>query len=166
MLERRADISDSMKYDDHDRDKKGDRVVRYKGHKFIIESKSLQTNMVKDLGSGRWSGRAQVDGSDRRTVTFPDGSTLDTTLLLAGEFDVLAVNCFAFGEKWQWAFCKNSDLPRSTYKKYTEVQRKQLLASLVDVTWPPEPPFVENIFQVLDELVRERSGGGTSASRS
>ncbi|MCG3132733.1 MAG: hypothetical protein FLDDKLPJ_03599 [Phycisphaerae bacterium] len=155
-------ISDSLKYDDHDRTKKGDRVVTYKGHRFIIESKSLQTNQVKDLGGGKWSGKAQVDGSDRRKVTFPDGTTLETTLLLPGEFDVLAVNCFAFGGTWQWAFCKNSDLPRSTHKKYTDAQRAGLLASLVNVGWPPTPPFTDDIFKVLDALIAERSG--TSAS--
>lgn len=103
-------VSDSLKYDDHDRTKKGDRVVSYKGHRFVIESKSLQTNYVKDLGDGKWAGKAQVDGSDRRTITFPDGTNLETTLLLPGEFDVLAVNCFAFGGTWRWAFCRNSDL--------------------------------------------------------
>lgn len=126
-------ISDSRKYDDHDRTRKGDRVVTYKGHRFIIESKSLQTNQVKKLGDGKWSGKAQVDASDRRTVTFPDGTKLDTTLLLPGDFDVLAVNCFAFGGIWQWAFGKNSDLPRSRHRRYTDAQRAGLLASLANV---------------------------------
>jgi len=34
-------ITESVKYDDHDRKKKGDLVVTYKGYSFIIESKSL-----------------------------------------------------------------------------------------------------------------------------
>ncbi len=157
-------VSQSLKYDDHDRTQKGDRVVTYKGRRFIIESKSLQTKMVRDLGEGKWTGKAQVDGSDRRTVVFPDGTNLETTLLLRGGFDVLAVNCFAFGGTWRWAFCKNSDLPLSAHKKYTDAQRAQLLASLVNVGWPPTPPFTDNIFKVLDELVAERAG--TSASSS
>jgi len=157
-------ISDSLKYDDHDRTRKGDRVVSYKGQRFIIESKSLQTNHVRDLGGGKWSGRAQVDGSDRRTVTFPDRTKLETTLLLRGGFDVLAVNCFAFGGTWQWAFCKNSDLPRSAHKKYTDAQRAGLLASLVNVGWPPSQPFTDDLFKVLDSLVAERSGAAASSS--
>lgn len=133
LLDEDAHISESMKYDDHDRTKKGDRVVVYKGHRFIVESKSLQTKTVKKDGD-KFYGKAQVDGSDRRTVTFPDGSTLETTLLLPGQFDVLAVNCFAFENKWRWVFCKNADLAKSRWKKYTEIQRDNLLASLVPVT--------------------------------
>lgn len=139
-------------------------MVTYRGQRFIIESKSLQTRQVRNLGAGKWFGRAQVDGSDRRTVTFPDGTKLETTLLLPGEFDVLAVNCFAFGGTWQWAFCRNSDLPRSTHRKYTDMQRAGLLASLVNVGWPPVPPFTDDIFTVLDALVAERSGISASAS--
>lgn len=158
-----AHISDSMKYDDHDRTKKGDRVVVYKGRRLIVESKSLQTKTVKKVGK-KFYGKAQVDGSDRRTVTFADGSTLETTLLLPGEFDVLAVNCFAFENTWKWVFCKNTDLPKSTWRKYTEVQRENLLASLVNITWPPEPPFTDNIFAVLQDLVTERSSDESASA--
>ena len=48
------------------------------------------------------------------------------------------------------------DLPRSTYRRYTEYQCKHLLASLVPVTWPPEPPFTDDLFVLLDQVVRER----------
>jgi hypothetical protein len=163
LLEANAHVSASMKYDDHDRTKKGDRVIEYKGHRFIVESKSLQTNSIRRRGDG-WIGKAQVDASDRRTVRFADGSTLQTTLLLLGEFDVLAVNCFAFENTWRWVFCRNSDLPCSTFRKYTPEQRGALIASLVAVAWPPEPPFKENIFDVLDGLVREHSTGDAPPS--
>lgn len=149
-------ITESVKHDDHDRKKKGDRVVTYRGQIFIIESKSLQTATVHRQAD-RWIGKAQVDASDRRTVTLKDGSTLQTTLLLVGEFDVLAVNCFEFGQEWRWLFCKNSDLPRSSWHGCTKAQQRQLLASLVEVTWPAEPPFRANIFKVLDELITARS---------
>jgi len=119
--------------------------------------KSLQTNMCKDLGNDTWEGKSQVDGSDRRIVKFADGSELNTTLLLRGEFDLLAVNCFAFGEEWRFSFAKNRDLPTSSFKKYTEEQRKQLIASLVPVTWPPKPPFDADPFKILDELIAEKS---------
>lgn len=90
----------------------------------------------------------------------PDGTELNTTLLLRGEFDLLAVNCFAFGDTWKFAFAKNRDLPTSTFKKYTPAQREQLIASLVPVEWPPRPPFTENPFELLDELVNERNQDG------
>lgn len=149
-------ITEWCKDNDHDRLKKGDRRITYRGHEFIIEVKSLQTSTCRHLGNDNWQGKAQVDGSDRRKVTFTDGTTLETTLLLRGEFDILAVNCFAFGEKWRFTFAKNSDLPYSTYRRYTEAQRAGLIASLVSITIPPQPPFTHDFFRLLDELVEER----------
>lgn len=148
-------VSHSVKYDDHDRTKKGDRVVIYKGHKIIIESKSIQTNTIV-REKNRCVAKAQVDASDRRLITLPDGSTLNTTLLLAGQFDVLAVNIYAFENQWRFVFAKNDELPRSRFQRYSQYQREHLLASLVPVTWPPEPPFHEGVTSVLDEIVRER----------
>ena len=143
------------KSDDHDRKSKGDHIIEYRGRRFIVESKSLQTRMVEKDGD-IWRGRAQVDASDRRSVTLSDGTQLETTLLTVGEFDVLAVNCFAFEHKWNFAFARNSDLPRSRYSRYPQHVREQLLASLVPVSWPPQPPFTADLFEVLDQLSRER----------
>ena len=157
----RADITQSIKHDDHNRKKKGDLVVTYKGHPFVIESKSLQTHSIRKDGD-LWVGKAQCDASDRRTVTFTDGSTLETTCLLAGEFDILAVNLFAFENQWRFAFAKNSDLPRSTFKKYTPQQQSKLLASLVPVSWPPQPPFSDEPFSLMDEMLKTSSSGGSS----
>ena len=153
------EVSYMTKFDDHDRKKKGDLYVIYHDRAFDIEAKSLQTAMVKwDSKNGRWTGKAQVDASDRRTITLSDGSTMNTTLLLRGEFDVLAVNCYAFDNRWHFAFARNSDLPHSSYNKYTQLQRESIIASLVTVTWPPEPPFYADLRQLLGEMVEE--GGG------
>ncbi len=155
LVEDHPEISDTKKFDDHDRKKKSDRVILYKGKEFSIEVKSLQTKLVTQDGS-IWRGKAQVDGSDRREVLFPDGTTLTTTLLLRGQFDILAVNCFAFENKWNFVFALNRDLPKSTYKKYSEAQRDQLIASLVPVSWPPELPFVDDPFPLVEKLHQER----------
>jgi hypothetical protein len=151
------DITEKGKDDDHDRKKKGDRRIVYKGHTFLIEVKSLQTNSVKYLGGDSWVGKAQVDASDRRLVTLPNKTTLNTTCLLRGEFDLLAVNCFAFGEKWRFAFALNSELPENTYPKYTAYQRKHLLPSLITVQWALQPPFTDNLFALLDKLIQQKS---------
>jgi len=92
----------------------------------------------------------------RRNVTFPDGVTLSTTCLLAGDFDLLAVNLFGFENKWRFAFAKNNELPRSKYAKYRPYQRQYLLASLVTITWPLQHPFYEDPLPLLDEIVQER----------
>jgi hypothetical protein len=43
----RDDVTLIVKQDDHDRKKKGDLIVTYKGRAFKVESKSLQTNSIR-----------------------------------------------------------------------------------------------------------------------
>lgn len=148
-------VSEVIKHDDHDRKKKGDRVIRYKGQEFIFESKSLQSATIEKTQEG-WKGKAQVDASDRREIVLPDNSRVTTTCLLKGEFDILAVNVFAFEEKWRFVFAKNSDLPMSGYRKYSPYQRQHLLATLVTVHWPPRPPFSDEPFTLMNEIIQKR----------
>jgi hypothetical protein len=148
-------VTHAVKYDDHDRKKKGDLVITYRGHSFIVESKSLQTNSIRKAGD-KFTGRAQCDASDRRIISLPDGSSVNTTCLLVGEFDLLAVNIFGFNDEWRFLFAKNKDLPRSSYRGYTQAQRQYLLASLVPVTYPPEPPLYDEPFKLLEEIIEDR----------
>jgi len=148
----RGNVSAVTKADDHNRKLKGDLVVSYKGRQFTIESKSLQTATVRATTDG-WIGRAQVDASDRRLVKLPNGSGILTTCLTKGEFDILAVNVFQFENKWRFLFAKNSDLPLSEYKKYSNYQRKHLLATIVTVHWPAKPPFRDEPFTLMNELL-------------
>src|SRR5260370_3809984 len=46
----RPHVTHYIKYDDHDRKKKGDLVVTYKGQPLKVESKSLQTNSIQRVG--------------------------------------------------------------------------------------------------------------------
>jgi hypothetical protein len=149
------DITEARKDDDHDRKRKGDRRFFWKGKEVVVEVKSLQSNLVKRK-DGHLTGKSQVDASDCREVKFKDGSTLKTTCLLRGEFDILAVNCYAFNGEWQFAFAKNSDLPPNTHKKYTAEQRANLLPTLIPLSWPPVHPFYEDPYALLDSLVEER----------
>lgn len=153
-------VTDLYKPDDHSRDAsaKADMIVAYRGHRFAVEVKSLQTNSIRHADAGIFTGKAQVDASDNRDVTLPNGETVKTTCLLVGEFDMLAINLFQFQEQWDFAFILNRDLPRSTYRRYTEQQREYLLATLVGVSWPLEPPFASDPFVLLDKLVQERGG--------
>jgi hypothetical protein len=153
----RRHVSHFIKHDDHNRKKKGDLVVTYKGHEFTIECKSLQTNSIRQTAE-HFTGKAQCDGSDKRIVTFPDGSTLNTTCLLRGQFDVLAVNLFGFENTWRFIFAKNNDLPRNTWRKYTPAQQALLLPSLMPVTWPCAPPYRDEPYSLFDELLAERTG--------
>lgn len=151
------------KFDDHDRKKKGDLHIIYHHRAFSVESKSLQTNQIKfDAESQIWSGKAQVDASDSRIVILPNGETLKTTLLLRGEFDILAVNCYEFNKKWQFQFARNTALPCSSYRKYTSAQQNALISSLIPVTWPPQPPFHSNLKFLLDEMLYTGEGSDPS----
>ena len=140
------------KPDDHDRKKKGDRIVRYQGRDFIFESKSLQTATIQSTDQG-WVGKAQVVASDRREVVLPDGSSVSTTCLRRGEFDMLTINIFAFEKKWRFVFAKNEELPTSSFSRYSPYQRRHLLATLVTVHWPPTPPFRDEPFTLMNELL-------------
>lgn len=151
-------VTHVVKYDDHNRKKKGDLVITYRGYSFIVESKSLQTNSVKRIGD-KLIATSQCDASDKRTITLPDGSSLTTTNLLTGEFDLLAINVFAFHDRWEFLFAKNSDLPRSRHKRYTPEQRAHLLATSIPVAYPPEPPLSAEPFALLDEIINERERG-------
>ena len=155
MLISQKEVEYIGKPDDHDRTSKGDHIIKYQGQRFVIESKSLQSRMVEKDGD-TWRGKAQVDASDRRSIILEDGSQIETTLLMVGEFDVLAVNCFAFEQEWNFVFARNSDLPRSTYRRYPPQVRNQLIASLVSVSWPPDPPFTDNLAEILDRIATGR----------
>jgi len=154
---RRLHFSDPVfegvhKADDHDRSRKGDLAVTYKGREFKIECKSLQSNSIKTTVGG-YEGKYQCDASDRRTVKLRRGRSIETTCLRVGEFDIIAVNLFAFEEKWRFAFALNSDLPRSNYQKYPPAIRRQLLATLMPVTLPVGPPYIESPIPLLERLL-------------
>jgi hypothetical protein len=149
-------IRNLTKYDDHDRARPGDLEFTYKGTLVRVEVKSLQTATIRREGSA-YVGKFQCDASDRREVTLPNGESIVTTCLVAGEFDLLAVNLFEFEQEWRFVFARNQDLPRSRYRGYTPGQRRHLLATLVEVSFPPQPPFTGDPFRLLDEIVREQS---------
>lgn len=160
----RTVLSDSrihkpVRYDDHDRSRPADFSFEYRGRTFTVEVESLQTKSVRPLDGG-FVGNCQVDASDKRSVTPPDGDVLETTCLVAGGFDILAINLFEFRQRWDHAFVRNDDPPRSRFGRYTEDQRRHLLATSVNVRWPLEPPFHDEPWPILEAMVRERRDRG------
>lgn len=149
-------VTSIHKEDDHDRRKKGDLVVVYKEVQFVIESKALQSNSILANDDGTYDGKVQCDASDRRTIQLADGSSITTTCLKFGEFDILAACLFSFKNEWLFSFIRNADLPSSTYNKYSEVQRKQLIKTLIPVTLPIKPPFTNDPFRLMDDIIAEK----------
>ena len=148
-------LSDVTRPRSHDRKSKGDFRFTYRHQSFTLEVKSLDAPKVRKDDSG-FRGTFQCNASDAREVTLPNGERLTTNCLVVGEFDVLAVSLFAFERQWRFAFARNSDLPRSTWSKYTPAQREFLLKSSMTITWPLAAPYHADLFIVLDSILRER----------
>ena len=142
------------KDDDH-RKTKSDRTVIYKGKPITIQIKSIQTNSIR-LEDGRFTAKLQNDASDRRRVKLPDGSSVETTCYVVGEYDVLAVSLHPFTGKWDFAFKLNSKLKRTTSSKYTESQRKHLLATLEDIVYPLDPSWTDDFEKILRAVRRKK----------
>lgn len=147
-------ISDLTRPRSHDRKSKGDFRFTYRDRSFTLEVKSLDSRKVRKLDSG-FRGTFQCNASDAREVVLPNGERLTTNCLVVGEFDVLAVSLFAFERAWKFAFARNSDLPRSTWSKYTPTQRQFLLKSSMTITWPLAAPYHADLFIVLDAILAE-----------
>lgn len=155
FFEGHAGIENVKKYDDHDRTSKGDISFHYKGREFKVEAKSLQTNSVVQSGEDTWTGKFQCDASDRREIHLPNGHTVNTTCLAVGEFDIVAVSLYAFGDQWRFAFAKNEDLPHPSNRSrnIAAEDREYLIKSLIDITWPLQAPFTTDVYSLLDEMV-------------
>ncbi|MFJ4968826.1 hypothetical protein [Streptomyces sp. NPDC088755] len=160
------DVSAIYKPDDHDRTEKGDLIITYRSHRFAVEVKSIQTvSMNRRRRSGNIEPYYQCDASDRRTVIFDDGSSVETTALLVGEFDVVAVNIHAFAGKWAFAFAKNEDLPtmegasRGAARGYTQHQQRNLIKTTIRIDLEPGAPYVRDPFVLFDQIIEERKRG-------
>ncbi|MBO0924661.1 hypothetical protein J1G44_09205 [Cellulomonas sp. zg-ZUI199] len=153
--------ADSNRVNHRDKTKrmKGDLNFTYRNQQFKVETKSLDTASCIDRGDGRWGGTFQCNGSDKREIEFDDGTTLETNLLLFGQFDLVAVSLFGFGEHWHYAFAKNSDLTGSTWHRYTPAQQRALIASSQKICEPLEWPFRSEPWSLLDEIIEERARG-------
>jgi hypothetical protein len=155
LLSRNSMVKLIGKYDNHDRRKRGDMFVVYKGETIGIEVKSLQTGSIRRVGS-TWYGKFQCDASDSRKVKLPTGEEIITTCRLVNDFDVVAVSLFGFFRKWEFAFALSEELPRTTYRGYKPEQRKYLLATTIEITYPLRSPFTSDPFILFDKIVQKR----------
>ncbi len=153
-----AGIADFVRPSSHDRKQKFDFGFTYKGEKVRVEVKCLDTPKVR-YADGTYTGTFQCNASDSREIELPNRERVTTNCLAVGGFDVLAVALFAFRKKWEFAFALNDELPRTSWKKYTKSQQKYLLKSAMEISWPLEPPFANDLFLVLNRLTAKRSKG-------
>jgi len=145
-------ISNVTRPRSHDRTQKCDFRFEYKGQDIRVEVKCLDTPKVKYDGKV-YTGTFQCNASDTTEVALPNGRKVTTNCLVIGGFDVLAVCLFAFGNIWRFAFALNEELPRTTWRGYTAAQQRYLLKSAMHISWPLQPPYVDDLFPLLDGLV-------------
>jgi hypothetical protein len=165
ILRPHPDVSNIYKPDDHDRTEKGDLIATYKDERMAVEVKSLQGSSLKQRRSGLVIPTYQCDASDNRMVTFTDGTSVQTTALLVGEFDVVAINLRALTGRWDFVFCKNEDLPRmdgrrGKSKEYTQFQLDNLIKTIITLPLTEDykavPPYRDEPFSLFDEIIEER----------
>lgn len=143
------------RFDNHDRTRPGDFGFLYQGRAISVQVKSLQSHSIRKTSQG-YIGTFQCDARDKRRVRLPNGQWVDTTCLVVGGFDLLAVNLFELEQTWRFAFARNTDLPRARSSRYTPEQRRYLLATTIRITWPLQPPFSDDPFPVLETIVAEK----------
>lgn len=138
MLRTNRDVSDIRQHDDHDRSmNKADVDFLIEGMRISVQLKSIQTNSIcfrSDLSALHAS--VQNDGSDKREVILEGGEVVVTTNYRVGDYDVLAVPLFPFTGAWDFAYKLNRSCRRTTSKKYTANQQRQLLSTIEEVTYP------------------------------
>jgi hypothetical protein len=91
---------------------KGDLLVEYKGVPITIEVKSLATASVReDVLNETWEGIVLVKNTDKRLIEVEGIGSISATNLAKGEFDILAICCFAVTGQWDFTFIENRFLP-------------------------------------------------------
>lgn len=148
--------------DDHDRTRRGSITVHYKKQPIAIRSCSLQTNSIKN-GIASF----QCDGSDKRKVELPNGKWVETTCVLVGSFDIVAVALFAATGEWEFAFAPANSLrtmENNTRCRLPQHARSHLLATAHKITIPIRPPFTEDYVSLFDSVVQERAKANVKKS--
>ena len=154
MVESLSGVDSIHKPGDQNRNQKGDLAFNYKNIPVSVEVKSVAKNTIKQNLFG-WSGKAAVKSSDKKVLTFSDGSTADVAMLPRGQFTILAVCCHAFTGSWKdFQYCLNTDLPMPNSGSLTELQKSELISVLIPVQWPPVAPFTTDLQSVLDRAIQ------------
>lgn len=145
------EITDMGKPRDHDRARRGDRLIAYRGEHLLLELKSLEAGSIRiDQVTGALSAWAQVIASGSREVSTPDGSRLRHSHVLVDSMDLLAVSLHGFGCGWRFAFAPARLLERTTNPRLPASARPHLLRCRQRVTLPLKPPWSEELAEAAE----------------
>jgi hypothetical protein len=149
-LEQQDDVTDLERDDDHDKTK-ADITFSWRGRRYTIQVKSIQTDKIKDgPGAGEFTAKIQCDASDKREITLPSGTKLVTTNYAAGEFMILATSLQPFAGEWEFGFRLNKTLEKSPYHGYSAEVRQYVLKTLVDISYPVPHEVVRGVHWTTD----------------
>jgi hypothetical protein len=126
---------------------KGDFRVIYKNVPITIEVKSIRTGSVRsDILNDTWQGTVGVRNSDTRELDIEGIGLIRSSNLVRGEFDILAISCYAVSNTWDFVFMSNEYLPPKNY------QVPELIKTSFVVN-PETTPFIQMSLQNILELV-------------
>lgn len=131
-----------------DRDvEKGDFRVVYKDVPITIEAKSVATASIKeDVLTQAWQGSVVVKNTDRRELTMEGLGTFQTTKLMRGQFDILAICCFAVNGTWDFMFIENRFIPAA-------IESRDLLKTRFTINPTTTPCLTHDLVKLLEKTL-------------
>ena len=139
-------VSSVTKIPDRDAEK-GDFKVVYKEVPITVEVKSISTSSVRDdVLTQTWQGSVTVKNTDKREVTVDGIGTFQTTKLVRGQFDILAVCCFAVSGTWDFVFMENRFIPSAA-------ESQTLLKTQFIINPSTTPCLTHNLVKLLEKTL-------------
>lgn len=144
-------VSSVTKIPDQHKDK-GDIRVTYKDQKVTIEVKSIASNSVReDVLNDTWEGKVQIKNTDKRKVEVEGIGIISSSSIIKGQFDILAVSCYAVSGQWDFLYMGNEYLP----EKSSELPGFIKTSFIIN---PETTPCVtNNLTKLLDSVIAKRS---------
>lgn len=133
-------------------EEKGDFRVTYKDKTLTVEVKSLLSASVKpDVLHDSWQARVSIKNTDKRELEVEGLGTISTTSLVKGDFDVLAICCYAVNNKWEFLFIENEYLPEKS------PEHPGILKTSFIVNPEITPLVTKDFFKVADSVLEKKS---------
>lgn len=129
---------------------KGDITLMYKGTILTIEVKSVLSSSIKeDNLYDSWGGTVGCKNSDKREILLEDGTQLNTSSIVRGAFDILAISTYAVSEKWDFLFMENRFLPSTSISN-------SLIKTQFKISPMLTPLLESSILKVLDSALEHK----------
>lgn len=130
---------------------KGDFRVIYNSTPITIEVKSIATESVREnLLTQTWQGLVKIKNTDKRDIEVDGIGVISSSKLLKGQFDILAICCFAVSGEWDFVFIENKYIP--------EDEIPGLLKTSFVINPADTPGLTNDIAKLLDKTYLNKCG--------